>query len=75
MISLLATTLTAFSPIHFLVGFLILVCVIAIVIIAVRWLIQLTGIAVPQPLLVILGIILFMILLLMLLNYSGLYVF
>lgn len=64
---------TVFSPIHFLIGFLILVCVIAIVIIGVKWLIALTGIAIPQPLLMILGIILFMVLLLMLLNYSGLY--
>lgn len=75
MISLLATTLTAFSPIHFLVGFLILVCVLAIVIIACRWLLTLTGVVIPQPLLLILGIIVFLILLLVLLNYSGLYVF
>lgn len=66
---------SAFSPIHFLVGFLLLVCVLAIVIIAFRWLLSLTGWAIPQPLLVILGIIVFMILLLVLLNYSGLYSF
>jgi hypothetical protein len=74
MTSLLALTVPVFSPIHFLVGFLLLVCVIAIVIIGVKWLISLTGIVIPQPLLLILGIILFMILLLVLLNYSGLYV-
>ena len=72
MISLLANGLTAFSPIHFLVGFLILVCVIAIVIIACKWLLSLTGIAIPQPLLLILGIIIFLILLMVLLQYSGL---
>jgi uncharacterized membrane protein len=72
MIHLLATGLTAFSPIHFLVGFLILVCVIAIVIIACKWLLSLTGIAIPQPLLLILGIIIFLILLMVLLQYSGL---
>lgn len=64
----------AFSPIHFLVGFLILVCVIAILIIACKWLMGLAGITIPQPLLVILGILIFMILLLVVLNYSGLYV-
>lgn len=74
MTSLLAlASMNSFSPIHFLIGFLLLVCVIAIVIIAVRWLLTLTGIVIPQPLLLILGIILFMILLLVLLNYSGLY--
>lgn len=61
--------------IHFLVGFLILVCVIACVIILVRWLLGLMGIAIPQPLMVVLGIILFIVLLLMLLNYSGYYRF
>lgn len=66
---------TGFSAIHFLIGFLILICVIAIVIIGVKWLISLTGWAIPQPLLVIAGIILFMILLLVVLQWSGLYVF
>ena len=66
------TPLTSFSPIHFLIGFLILVCVIAIVIIACKWLLSLTGIAIPQPLLLILGMIIFLILLLVLLNYNGL---
>jgi hypothetical protein len=68
-------TLSAFSPIHFLIGFLVLVCVLAIVVIGCRWLLSLTGIVIPQPLLLILGIIVFLILLLALLNYSGLYAF
>jgi len=72
MLLALYAPLTAFSPIHFLIGFLILVCVLAIVIIACKWLLSLTGLAIPQPLLLILGIIIFLLLLLMLLNYSGL---
>jgi hypothetical protein len=76
LLSLLAYgSLSAFSPIHFLIGFLVLVCVLAIVIIACRWLLTLTGITIPQPLLLILGIIVFLILLLVLLQYSGLYQF
>ena len=59
------------SPVHFLVGFLILICVLAVVIIGFRWLLSLTGIVIPQPLLVILGIIIFIVLLLVLLNWSG----
>lgn len=62
-----------FDAIHFLVGFLIMVCVLAIVIIAVRWLCSLAGIAIPQPLILILGIILFIVFLIMLLDWSGLY--
>jgi hypothetical protein len=68
-------TVTGFSAIHFLIGFLLLICVIAIVIIGVKWLITLTGVAIPQPLLLIAGIILFIVLLLVLLQYSGLYSF
>lgn len=70
--TLLALFLAA-DPFRFLAGFLVLVCVLAIVIIAVRWLISLTGIAVPQPLLLVLGILLFLILLFFLLDYSGLH--
>ncbi|HXN71577.1 MAG TPA: hypothetical protein VN861_03375 [Candidatus Acidoferrales bacterium] len=61
--------------IHFLVGFLILCCVIACVIILVKWLCGLMGVTIPPPLMAVLGIILFIILLLMLLNYSGYYRF
>jgi hypothetical protein len=55
----------------FLIQFLIFICVVAIVIIGGRWLLSLTGLAIPQPLLVILGIILFLVLLLLFLNYAG----
>lgn len=63
------------DPIRFLVGFLIACCVIAVVIILVRWLVSLTGIAIPQPLLLVLGIILFILLLLWVLSWSGIYRF
>ena len=74
-LALFVSQLTVSSPARFLVGFLVFVCVLAIVIIACRWLLSLTGIAIPQPLLVILGIIVFLLLLLVLLNWSGLYAF
>lgn len=61
------------NPIGFLIGFIVVVCVIAVVIIAAKWLISLTGWAIPQPLLVILGILLFLILFLWLLGYAGYY--
>lgn len=65
----------AFSPIAFLLGFLLLICVLACVVIGIEWLMGLAGIAIPPPLLAILGIILFIVLLLALFNYSGLYAF
>ena len=72
---LLASGLSGFSAIHFLIGFIILVCVLAIVIITVKWLIGLTGLVVPQPLYMVLGIILFLALFLWLIQWSGLYSF
>ena len=68
-----AVAIAGGGAIQFLVGFLLLICTIAVVIIAVRWLGALAGVSVPQPLLLILGIILFMVLLLWLLSWSGLY--
>ena len=75
MTSLAVALVGPFSPLHFLVGFLVLVCVMAIIIIAVKWLLALSGVPIPQPLLMILGILVFIILLFVLLNYSGLYSF
>jgi hypothetical protein len=66
---------SAFEPIRSLIGFLVVVCVFAIVIIACRWLLSVTGIAIPQPLLLILGIAVFLLFLLAFLNWSGLYQF
>jgi hypothetical protein len=62
-----------FNFIHFVVGFLLMVCALAIVIILCKWLLGLMGVPIPQPLLVVLGIIIFVILLLMLLSWSGAY--
>lgn len=69
--SLLQYHAMTFNFIHFAVGLLLLFCVLAILVIGVKWLCSLAGIAIPQPLLVILGIIVFIVLLLMLLNWSG----
>lgn len=61
--------------ISFLIGFLILICVLVCVVILVKWLLAVAGIAVPQPLMIVASIIVFLILFLMLLNYSGVYRF
>ena len=58
-----------------MVQFIIFVCAVAIVIILGRWLLSLTGLAIPQPLMVCLGILVFIILLCMFLSWSGLYSF
>ena len=68
------STMTA-DPLRFLLGFLVLCCVIAVVIILVRWLASLAGITIPPPLMLVLGILFFLILLFWLLNYSGVYSF
>ena len=61
--------------ISFLVGFLVLCCVVACVIILVRWLLALTGLPIPQPILIVAGIILFLICFLWLLSYTHVYQF
>lgn len=71
----LAILFGTFSPIHFLIGFLVLLCVVAIVIVGAKWVISLTGAVIPSPLMMIAGIIIFLVLLLALLNWSGLYTF
>jgi hypothetical protein len=55
----------------FMIQFLIFVCVVAVVIIGIRWLLSLTGVSIPQPLMLILGILLFIFLLIMFLQYIG----
>ncbi len=59
--------------VHFLIGLLVMVCVLACVIILVRWLLALSGIAIQQPIMLVLGIVLFLIFLLWLLNWTGVY--
>jgi hypothetical protein len=61
------------DPVGFLVSFLVLIIVIAIVVLGVRWLLSVVGWNIPQPLLVILGLIFFLIVLLFFANYTGLY--
>jgi hypothetical protein len=61
--------------ISFLIGFLVLCCVLACLIILVRWLLALAGFAIPQPLLVVAGIILFVICFLWLLSWAHVYTF
>jgi hypothetical protein len=63
---------STFNFIHFVVGLILVVCALAILIILVRWLCSLAGVAIPQPLLLVLGIILFVILFIVLLNWAGL---
>lgn len=53
----------------FLLWFIVAMVVLAIVIILVRWILSLTGLAIPQPLLIVLGLILFLIVLLALFSY------
>lgn len=63
------------NAVGFLVSFLVFIIVIAIVIIGVRWLLSVAGFAIPQPLMIILGLIFFLIVLLFFLNFTGVYHF
>jgi len=63
------------NAVGFLVSFLVFIIIVAIVIIGVRWLLSVAGVAIPQPLLVILGLIFFLIVLLFFLNFTGVYHF
>jgi hypothetical protein len=57
--------------VNFLLSFLIFIVIVAILIIGFKWLLSLTGLAIPQPLMIILGLILFLVLLLLFFNYVG----
>jgi hypothetical protein len=57
--------------IGFLFWFLITIAVLAIVIIGVRWLLGLAGVTIPQPLMIILGILLFIVLMFALWRFVG----
>jgi hypothetical protein len=56
---------------QFLLSFLVFIVIVAILIIGFRWLLSLTGLAIPQPLLIILGLILFLVLIFVFFNYVG----
>jgi hypothetical protein len=70
---MLATLLL--SPISGMIEFVVFIVCVAIVIILARWVLSLTGLAIPQPLLIVLGLILFLVMLLFFLNWSGIYAF
>lgn len=55
----------------FLVWFLIVIAVLAIVIIGAKWLLGLAGVTIPAPLMAILGIIMFIVLLIALFHFVG----
>jgi hypothetical protein len=57
--------------ISFMLSFLVFIVVLAIIVIGVRWLLSLTDLVIPPPLLYILGLILFLVLLFVFLNYAG----
>lgn len=72
--NLLAAIQSIGSPIGMMIGFVVFCVCTAIVIILVRWLLQLTGVVIPQPLMLVLGLIVFLIFLLFFLNWSGAWV-
>ena len=57
------------NPLGFLIGFLIFICVVAVVILGIRWLIRISGVAISPELNLIIGIILFIILLIVFVNW------
>ena len=74
VLSLLAfASMGTIDPIRISVGFLVLIVVLAILIIGGRWLLDLAGFVVPQPLKYIAGLIVFLVLLLLFLDWAGIY--
>jgi hypothetical protein len=72
---MLLAMLQVSNPIGFLISFLIFICVVAVVILGIRWLIRISGVTISPELNLIIGIILFLILLVLFLNYvPGLHV-
>lgn len=55
----------------FVIWFLVVIIVAAIVIIGVKWLMSVAGITIPQPLLLILGLLMFLVLLFALWHFMG----
>lgn len=72
---LLAALLLQSNAISVMVSFLVFIICVAIVIIGARWLLGLAGITIPQPLMVIIGLIIFLFFLLIFLNYTGIWAF
>jgi len=71
----LSALMPASNPIGMMVEFIVFCCVIAVVIILARWLLTLTGLVIPQPLMIVLAILLFLVLLYFFLGWTGLYDF
>lgn len=57
------------NPVGFLISFLIFICVVAVVILGIRWLIRISGVAVSPELNLMIGIILFLVLLIVFLEW------
>ena len=72
MLTLIAASL-ARNPIAMMFEFLVFCCVVAVFIILVKWVLGLTGIVIPPPLLLVAGIIVFLILLTFFLDWTGIY--
>jgi hypothetical protein len=64
-----------FNPVGAMLGFIVLMICLAIVVILCRWLLSLTGWVIPQPLLVVAGLLLFLIFLAFFLSWTGIYSF
>ena len=72
---LMLASMLIFNPISAMIGFVVLCVCLAIIIILARWVLSLTGLVIPQPLLIVLGLILFLVLLMFFLDWTGIYVF
>ena len=64
-------SLMLFDPVRAMIGFIVFCICIAIVIILGRWLLSLAGLAIPQPLMIVLGLIVFLVLFLFFLDWVG----
>jgi hypothetical protein len=71
MFSAIASLVSGFDPVRGMIGFVIFCICVAIVIILGRWLLALAGITIPQPLMIVLGLIVFLVLFLLFLDWVG----
>ena len=70
-----AALLLQANAISMMVSFLVFIICVAIVIIGARWVLGLAGVTIPPPLMLILGLIVFLFFLLVFLNYTGIWSF
>ena len=75
MLSALLPAILLLNPINMMIEFIVFCVCIAVIIILARWLIGLTGLSIPAPLMYVLGLLLFLLLLLVFLNWTGLWDF